>query len=365
MRNDVYLTSSTDRGRSFGANVRLTSDSSDSRIGQTYAVASSAGLHEFGSRLGLLSTRSTAVAAWADTRNSPSASIAQDVFAAVVSVAATGQRGQPAILLLPARWGEHALSWLVGAGLGVAVWTARRCVRRRARRRGDQRRERSSAAASALTRPTRRRQAYPVALLALAAVTVTSCAARVPALAPPVVVRVTMSDDDHGGSAYHVERHVRAGRLVFGVRNDGRNRHELIVLKLPAEPALPLDALVASSSKRAFPTLIAAAAHPARCDRHLRHRRHTGPLRDALVRHGAQRAAGLSERHARGARRRLTAPGAQPAARCTCDLDERSSAFFAPVDCRRQGHLVRRCSRHTQSEEVSALDMALLLFPWA
>ncbi len=84
LRADVYLTSSSDGGASFGPNVRLTSEPSDSRIGQRYAIPSAAGLVELGSRLAVLSRPNDALVAWPDMRNSSIGTTQQDVFATVV-----------------------------------------------------------------------------------------------------------------------------------------------------------------------------------------------------------------------------------------------------------------------------------------
>lgn len=80
VRNDVYFASSQDGGASFSRNLKLTSESSSSRIGQRYAVPSAKGQVEFGSRLGLLSRATGALAAWTDTRNTTLAP-QQDIFA--------------------------------------------------------------------------------------------------------------------------------------------------------------------------------------------------------------------------------------------------------------------------------------------
>jgi len=85
--NDLYYTYSTRAGESFAPNVRLTSQSSDSRRGPTYSVIPSAkDKVEFGSRLALVSFKSKAVAAWTDTRNN-SVGVQQDIFATQVDLA--------------------------------------------------------------------------------------------------------------------------------------------------------------------------------------------------------------------------------------------------------------------------------------
>lgn len=88
---DAYYTSSTDGGRTFGPNVRLTAESSDSQIGQRYEVPSAEGLVELGSRLGLLSRSGDALVAWPDTRNATFGTNQQDIFATSVSVPAAGR----------------------------------------------------------------------------------------------------------------------------------------------------------------------------------------------------------------------------------------------------------------------------------
>jgi hypothetical protein len=83
LRNDVYYTSSTNGGRSFASNLKLTAEPSNSRSGRTYPVRSAKGLVEFGSRLALLSQDRRALAAWTDTRNAVTPP-QQDVFATQV-----------------------------------------------------------------------------------------------------------------------------------------------------------------------------------------------------------------------------------------------------------------------------------------
>jgi hypothetical protein len=91
LSNDVYLTYSLDHGAHFAPNVKVSSHSSDSRIGQAYYVPSAKGLVDFGSRLAVLSRPTAALAAWPDTRNATLGSTQQDVFATEVLL--PGQRG--------------------------------------------------------------------------------------------------------------------------------------------------------------------------------------------------------------------------------------------------------------------------------
>jgi hypothetical protein len=124
--NDVYFTFSADGGRRFAPNLKLTKDSFESRVGQQYVNVSAQGQFEFGSRLGLLSRPSAALAAWTDTRNSKlfSGSTGQDVFAAQAAGLPVGDGGS--------RW-----IWLVGSILlllGLATLVATFSSRRRQRR---------------------------------------------------------------------------------------------------------------------------------------------------------------------------------------------------------------------------------------
>lgn len=77
--NHTYYTYSTDGGRHFAPNIRLTSSRSDSRSGQRYFIPSARGLVDFGARVALLSRDAGALAAWTDTRNSFGTG-GQDIF---------------------------------------------------------------------------------------------------------------------------------------------------------------------------------------------------------------------------------------------------------------------------------------------
>ncbi|MGI8685508.1 MAG: sialidase family protein [Acidimicrobiales bacterium] len=82
--NDVVLASSSDGGRRFTPNLRLTSEPSPGGVGPQYQGPAAEGQYEIGSRLGLLSRRSGVVAAWADTRNSRPQTTGEDIFATTV-----------------------------------------------------------------------------------------------------------------------------------------------------------------------------------------------------------------------------------------------------------------------------------------
>ncbi len=92
INHDVFYTHSTDGGRHFAANVRLTQRSSNARIGQQYVGPAAEGQYEWGARLGLLSSAEGAVAAWPDTRHVVPPSTEQDLFAAEVRFPHDGER---------------------------------------------------------------------------------------------------------------------------------------------------------------------------------------------------------------------------------------------------------------------------------
>jgi hypothetical protein len=108
VRNDVLLTSSSDGGRTFSANLRLNSESFSSQIGTRYPIPSARGLVEFGSRLALLAEPSRTLAAWTDTRNQDVDAFGQDVFATEVERGGEEDDGSSA-------------GWLVVAGAAVAL----------------------------------------------------------------------------------------------------------------------------------------------------------------------------------------------------------------------------------------------------
>jgi len=112
VNNDVYYTYSTDGGRTFVPNRRLTSDPSNSTVGQQYTNASADGLVEFGSRIGLSSTDGAAVAAWTDTRNTRFG-ISQDIFSTTVSL--PGARGGQPL------WARVLGGALVVVGIAIVV----------------------------------------------------------------------------------------------------------------------------------------------------------------------------------------------------------------------------------------------------
>jgi hypothetical protein len=125
VRNSVYYTHSTDHGRHFTANIRVSSRSFYSDIGTRYPIPSASGLVEFGSRIALLARPSSSLTAWTDTRMVPRGEEHQDIFATEVDVG--GDRTTN-------RWPALVAILLVGTAIvGVGLRSARR--RRAARRR--------------------------------------------------------------------------------------------------------------------------------------------------------------------------------------------------------------------------------------
>lgn len=120
LMTETSLQSSHDGGATFGPRIRLADTAFDSRIG----FGSERDLPDLGSRLGLSSTRTGALAVWADTRAGTMASNKQDLSQAMVAFPAGPDLPEPARTGL--RLGGLGL---VVAGLGMlARWamTARR-----------------------------------------------------------------------------------------------------------------------------------------------------------------------------------------------------------------------------------------------
>lgn len=118
MRYDVFLTSSSDGGRSFRPNLRLTSETSSSQIGTRYPIPSATGLVEFGSRIALFSLPTKTLAAWTDTRLQEEGNYSQDIFATEVDL--TG--GAPTSGGSADREDDGGgQPWLVGTGAVLAA----------------------------------------------------------------------------------------------------------------------------------------------------------------------------------------------------------------------------------------------------
>lgn len=217
VRNDVFLAYSTDGGRRFAPNLRLSRESSDSRVGQQYLVASARGRHDLGARLGLLSRRSDSLVAWPDTRNSVQSSTEQDIVAATLALPA------------PAR-GPRLLLLVAGAAAGLLALSLAAVVRRRARH---------------------GRASLPLAVAAVAVMCAGACRSPAggagPALpSPPPVVDIAMGAPQEYGFRY--DRRVPGGRVLFRVANEGTVAHELVLLPL-GEELPPIDAQLQGTTR--------------------------------------------------------------------------------------------------------------------
>ncbi len=114
INNDVSFTYSTDGGQTFAANMTLNQGGSSLiTIGPEYAIPSAQGQVEFGSRMGLLSLRDSALAAWTDTRNSLELTTDQDILTTSVA----GLPGSPEGF----DWAMGGGAALIGAGLVVLI----------------------------------------------------------------------------------------------------------------------------------------------------------------------------------------------------------------------------------------------------
>lgn len=240
----VMAASSTDRGATFTANVRVTSQPTDSRNGQTYPIPSAEGQVEFGSRLGLASRDGGAVAAWTDTRNAritpqqaiftarlrlprtDGAGIWPGLAAGLVVVAAASSLlvlrrqswlgGRPSTGLPGARR-RVAMTRGVSAGLWWAVLGGGLVV------------------ALLLWGPARSRPAGPATLT--------------------VTQREGLLELDR--------QEVPAGRVVVRAHNVGREPHEVVVLPLPADMEETLAEALRSERRRAVTVLAALSPREA------------------------------------------------------------------------------------------------------
>ena len=232
VHNDVYLTSSHDGGRTFGPNLRLTSEMSDTTFGQRYVGPAAEGLVEWGSRTGLLAQASGSVAAWTDTRVKPAArTIQQDVFS--TRVVFPGTRAEAA----PERDGGSG--WRGGAPLAVAI---------------------ALAGLVFLGAGLRRRRRAPkgtdrVAAVAVMAVALTACGGgsgedplRLPV--PATVLPVVLEE-----YRFSHRREVDAGRVVFQARNAGSLPHEIVLTSLPTDRPGTIGQALAGPTRRGFPTV--------------------------------------------------------------------------------------------------------------
>lgn len=115
LMNEVSLRSSFDGGRTFTVRRTLSDRPFDSRIG----LGGARGMPDLGSRLGLLSDDSRALAFWSDTRRGAPDAVRQDLAFAVVAVTR------------PSAWRRVFRVLALGAGVAGAVPLAFGVVRRR------------------------------------------------------------------------------------------------------------------------------------------------------------------------------------------------------------------------------------------
>lgn len=85
--------------------------------------------------------------------------------------------------------------------------------------------------------------------LVVVASSVVSCRRQEDLPPPPVIVRVNMNE-----FGFHYDRKIPAGRVLFQVRNTGRLKHELVLLRLP-DDFPPIDVQLHSKQRRPVPTL--------------------------------------------------------------------------------------------------------------
>jgi hypothetical protein len=115
---DVHLATSFDEGKTF-RDVRLSSESFDSRIGPTFGGGL---LPDLGSHLGVAGDGDTLYAAWGDSRLGTETTGREDIVATSVAGVGSG---------VTARWWFVAAAALAAVGLVLAV--RRHHVRREAR----------------------------------------------------------------------------------------------------------------------------------------------------------------------------------------------------------------------------------------
>jgi len=103
---DVYYTYSTDGGRTWARNTRVTDRMIDRRLG----IFKTMGLH---GNVGIASTSGAALIGWDDTRNSSQATQSQDIYFTQMRFTSSAGAAEPAR--------SSVLSGLLGAGAALAV----------------------------------------------------------------------------------------------------------------------------------------------------------------------------------------------------------------------------------------------------
>ncbi len=108
---DVFYASSTDGGRTFSPNIRITDRSIDRSIG---VFSNSIDSHH---NVGVASAPDAVFFAWQDSRNGNRETHAEDIYAAAIELEGTVARSEPASV----SWGALALGLFLGLGLGMVV----------------------------------------------------------------------------------------------------------------------------------------------------------------------------------------------------------------------------------------------------
>jgi hypothetical protein len=221
--NDVYLTSSSDAGRTFTPNVKLTDESFSSQIGTRYPLPAATGLVEFGSRIAVLGERDKTLAAWTDTRNQDVDGFGQDVFATEVTRSGAGRSG-----------GDGVPGWMPLTAVAAVVAVAAVAVVARRRRSG----------AAGMT---------GLSLLVLVA----SCGGGASSFPGPART-VDVGMREYG---FVVQPTFKSGRTVLRVRNLGTLDHEMVLISLAPELP-PIAEQLRSANRQVVPTVAVLHARP-------------------------------------------------------------------------------------------------------
>jgi hypothetical protein len=122
-RQDVYVASSSDGGRTFGVPGRVSDRSSDPGLGPPDLYFGDAARISFGEHLGAASTDDSVLVAWTDTRRGSRSNAKQDVYFASIRVPDDG------------RGSVGAVPWVAAAVIvaGAGLWIVGRRLRRRGR----------------------------------------------------------------------------------------------------------------------------------------------------------------------------------------------------------------------------------------
>ena len=125
--SDVYMTSSSDGGATWGPNIRITDGLSNRNIG-TFNFNN----YYLVDQPGVASTDSGALIAWQDTRNGDTDSQAQDIYSAVVILTASGGYTTGDLIIVIVVVGLAALA----GGVGITLLISGRLARSRLRQAG-------------------------------------------------------------------------------------------------------------------------------------------------------------------------------------------------------------------------------------